>query len=156
MDQCCSSLHLLDARALLDGDEAACWRKLPLPPVLYGHVRPDAALFVRGSRLYLLGGSNALDSTCCEQCTTYELGEVHRILDLAEEELVWRFENADSTGACSGTRVVPMNSGQQLLVGGMDGDGVLVGEVSLDERVLPEASYKGALFAAVKVPACIV
>ncbi len=139
--------------ALLDGDQSASWRKLPLPPVTRGHVRPDAALFVRGSCLYLLGGASVLESTCCEQCTTYEVGEVHRFLDLAEEELVWRFDNTDSAGECSWTRVVPMNTGQQLVVGGMDGRGTLVPEVSLDDRVLPEASYRGALFAAVKVPA---
>jgi hypothetical protein len=149
---CCSSLQMLDVCALLDGDAEACWQRLPLPPAARGHLRPDAAFFVRGSCLYLLGGASALDSTCCEQCTLHELSEVHRILDLGQDELVWRFENEDSGGVCSGTRVVPMNSGQQLVVGGMDGRGALVPEISLDDRVLPEATYRGALFGTVKVP----
>mgnify|MGYP002223819126 CR=1 FL=1 len=153
LENCCCSLKVFDARSYLAGDKETSWLTLPCPPISRGHIRPDATMFVKGTCVYLHGGSSAFDTSCCDHCSTVVTGELHRILDLAKSPLAWEFENDVQDGpGVSGMGVVPLMSGEHLLVGGTDKNRVFANEVSIDDRVLKNVTFSGVAFAQVVVP----
>ncbi len=153
LSKCCCSLHVLDARAFVENPEANIeWIELPVPPVWRGHVRPDATMFVRGSSIYLVGGTNAFETTCCPRCSSHETTDVHRVLDLAQNNLAWRFDNLQSGKGCAMMHAKQLRSGEVLLIGGMDASGRFEAEAVLDGALLSGVVFEGALFASATVP----
>ncbi len=149
MDKCCCSLHVLDVRTFLEDPVAARWVQLPTPPVNKGHVSSDATMFVRGTCIYLVGGSNVFDPLF----PTLETTDIHRVLDLAHNDLVWRFDNLGPGKGCAGMLAKQLRTGAVFMIGGMDATGRFESEPVLDGAVVPGVKFEGIVFASATVPA---
>ena len=148
MDRCCCSLHWLDVQEWSRDPSAAAWVPLPLPPVTTGHVRPDVSFVVRGTRLYLVGGTVAFDTMCCWSCEERHSGG-NRVLDLLDDKPAWR--PVADTDPSSFMRIFPLRSGSEVLIGGFGTDLALVGQVQVGANVLRNVEFRRAKFAAVRV-----
>jgi hypothetical protein len=148
----CCSLHIIDLNTVLDDPANARWTELPLPPIVWGHIRPDVSFYVEGTSLYLVGGTSAFDTECCISCSHHEMTDNHLKMDLSQDVLRWQVEywTEDNDSGSAYMKVIPTPNGDHLLMGGFNKQWTLEGDMTIGDRLIDE-NFKRVKFASICV-----